>query len=83
MPTNLTKKVIKIGDSKYRVGQKIANGTYSTIYEGSSDDLHSSVAIKHLAFHMSQKLVYEVHVKEEAILEEVRSHKNIIKLIDK
>jgi serine/threonine protein kinase len=43
----------------------------------------SSVAIKHLSFKTSQKAAYEAYVKEVAILEEISSHQNIVKLLDK
>jgi AP2-associated kinase len=83
MSSNLTGKVIKINSSKYRVGKLIAKGTFSNVYEGSSDTHKSSIAVKHMSFNTSQQSAYEAYVKEVAILEEVESHPNIVKLIDK
>lgn len=83
MTSNLTGKIIRIGTSKYRVNKQIAKGSYSAIYEGYSDTLKQSVAIKHLSFQTSQKVAYESYVKEVAILEEIDSHQNIVKLLDK
>ncbi|CAI2363508.1 unnamed protein product [Moneuplotes crassus] len=83
MASSLEGKVVTIEGNKYRVSKKVASGAFSTIYEGSSDNLKASVAIKHMAFNTSNKAAYESYVKEDTILEEIKGHQNLIKLIDK
>lgn len=83
MESDLAGKIIKVSGAKYRVKKKIGKGTYSTIYEAYSDKHGTSVAIKHLSFKTSQKAAYESYVKEVAILENIESHQNIVKLLDK
>lgn len=83
MKSDLEGKVIKIRDSKYRVIEKLYESSHSTVYEGFACDTKSKVAIKHLSFQKTNTVFYEAYVKEVAILEEIESHQNIVKLIDK
>jgi serine/threonine protein kinase len=83
MASNLVGKIIKIGDTKYKWTKKLDKGTYSTIYEGYTDKDRSQVAIKHMSFKISQTGIYEEYLREVSILEEIESHPNIVKLIDK
>ena len=83
MITDLSGKLIKIGESKYRVIKQLNQGTHSVFYTGYCDDLNIPVTIKHLSIQKTEKISYESYVKEVAILEEIGTHQNIIKLIGK
>ncbi|KAL4486491.1 hypothetical protein ABPG72_018445 [Tetrahymena utriculariae] len=77
--TNKPTKLKKVGD--YIFIKQIGSGAYSTVHQGSNNQIHQKVAIKMIPNSKLNDTVYQRVISEIKILTSL-NHPNIVKIID-